>query len=338
VEKVSVVIPTYNCRDYVAGAVESVLAQTYKNIEIIIIDDGSTDNTHDILGPYLDRILYIYQPNGGLANARNRGIREAKGGFIAFLDADDRWSPEKVEIQVKCLDQFENVSMVFTDFSAFDESGNFERSYFYKAFPILREYRLNVSNIFPNSSAVSSAKGNIRIYHGNITTVLFAGNIILPSTVLLKKPSLTQVGAFDERYRLAEETDFFLRYSLRTQMAYVDYPLVNYMVKRKNQLTQKSNIPSLIAAAIQIQRDFIVQNPDFYLKNNRLCHKALAVSYARLAYYYLSEFKKAEALKNAFISCTWNPLRLKSYLLLLLGVTPRILLQLFAMVKRYLSQ
>ena len=79
---VSVIIPTYNCSKYILNAIESVLSQTYKNIELIVVDDGSTDDTQKIIEPYLKNIFYIFQENGGLANARNRGIMEAKGKYM----------------------------------------------------------------------------------------------------------------------------------------------------------------------------------------------------------------------------------------------------------------
>ena len=98
---VSTVIPSYNYGHFVTEAVESALAQTYPNQEILVIDDGSTDDTRERLAPYMDRIRYIYQTNRGLSASRNVGIRQAKGEWIAFLDADDVWHPRKLEVQLK---------------------------------------------------------------------------------------------------------------------------------------------------------------------------------------------------------------------------------------------
>ncbi|NJO53255.1 MAG: glycosyltransferase family 2 protein [Leptolyngbyaceae cyanobacterium RM2_2_4] len=86
---VSVVIPTYNCDRYIVQAIESVLSQTYSNSETIVVDDGSIDQTQRVLEPYFDRIRYVYQQNQGVSGARNRGIQEASGELVAFLDADD---------------------------------------------------------------------------------------------------------------------------------------------------------------------------------------------------------------------------------------------------------
>jgi glycosyltransferase involved in cell wall biosynthesis len=89
--KVSVIIPTYNSARYLPEAIESVLAQTYRDFEIVVIDDGSTDNTKEVVAPYLDRIIFLEVPNGGPAKARNRAIRKSSGEYVAFLDADDIW-------------------------------------------------------------------------------------------------------------------------------------------------------------------------------------------------------------------------------------------------------
>src|ERR1019366_6906368 len=97
---VSVVIPAYNYGRFVTEAAECALNQTYRPLEVIVVDDGSTDDTRQRLAPYLDRIQYVYQENRGLSAARNTGIRHARGEWIAFLDADDFWHPQKTTVQL----------------------------------------------------------------------------------------------------------------------------------------------------------------------------------------------------------------------------------------------
>jgi glycosyltransferase involved in cell wall biosynthesis len=122
--KVSVIIPVYNSPDYVGQAVESVLSQTYRDCEIIVVDDGSTDNTRTALEPYLDRIQYVYQDNQGSAAARNRGIRQAKGELIAFLDADDFFIlPEKLAAQVACCDAQPSLGSIHTGWRIINQQG-----------------------------------------------------------------------------------------------------------------------------------------------------------------------------------------------------------------------
>jgi glycosyltransferase involved in cell wall biosynthesis len=97
---VSAVIPTYNYGQFVAEAVESALAQTYSPLEVVVVDDGSTDDTAERLQPYRGRIRYLYQENRGLSGARNAGIRAARGEYVALLDSDDAWKPEKITAQM----------------------------------------------------------------------------------------------------------------------------------------------------------------------------------------------------------------------------------------------
>ncbi|GAB4370555.1 MAG: hypothetical protein Kow00121_11360 [Elainellaceae cyanobacterium] len=110
--KVSVIIPAFNGDRFIAKAVESVFNQTYQDYEIIVIDDGSTDQTQQVLEPYFDRIQYVYQTNQGVATARNQGLALAQGEFVAFLDQDDVWLPQKLALQIACLNEQPNIGMV----------------------------------------------------------------------------------------------------------------------------------------------------------------------------------------------------------------------------------
>lgn len=337
---VSVIIPTYECAKYVNRAVESVLNQTHTNVEIIVVDDGSTDNTLEVLKPNLKRIIYIYQPNKGLASARNRGLIEAKGDYIAFLDADDKWLPEKIELQISCCETIDNVHMVFTDFSAFDESGYIEKSYFKKAFPIFRENSLTLGEIFSEKFYLKSISRDTRleIFHGNIVKTLFKGNFILPSSVLLRRSLLFRVCPFKERYKIAEETEFFLRLCYKSNVAYINYPLTEYMLRRPKKLTDKTNTSELISSAIEIQKKFIHNNPIFYRENRWLCRKAIGMSHSRLSYYFISELMNKKGTTNAIISIKWYPFRIKPFILLLLGITPTFILKIAKAAKKLISK
>jgi glycosyltransferase involved in cell wall biosynthesis len=125
--EISVVIPTYNRARYVTRAVDSVLAQSLAACEIIVVDDGSIDETERLLEPYRDRIQYIRQPNAGVSAARNAGIAVARGEWIAFLDSDDEWLPEKLAVQADCIlvhpeivAHVTNAKMVFADGNTLD--------------------------------------------------------------------------------------------------------------------------------------------------------------------------------------------------------------------------
>jgi glycosyltransferase involved in cell wall biosynthesis len=110
---ISVIIPVYNAERYLAEAVESVLAQTYRPLEVIVIDDGSTDSSAAIIKKYALLVTYFYQPNAGSSAARNRGVRFSKGEYLAFLDADDLWVEDKLELQMRAFQQNPQTEAVF---------------------------------------------------------------------------------------------------------------------------------------------------------------------------------------------------------------------------------
>ncbi|VDG72429.1 family 2 glycosyl transferase [Clostridium carnis] len=121
---VSVIIVVYNGEKYIKEAIDSVLNQTYKDIEVIVVDDGSTDNTREIVKEY-EKIIYMYQENKGEGSARNLGIEVSKGEYLAFLDADDLYAPDKIEKQLKILLENEEVDVVYNDLQVVDENLNY---------------------------------------------------------------------------------------------------------------------------------------------------------------------------------------------------------------------
>ena len=121
---ISVIIPAYNHAKYLSEAIQSVLNQTYQNFEILIVDDGSTDNTRQVVQNYTDqRIKYIYQENRGLAASRNAGLRVTQGEYVAFLDADDIFLPHKLEVQLDWFEAHPSCGMVFSGFYFMNDRG-----------------------------------------------------------------------------------------------------------------------------------------------------------------------------------------------------------------------
>lgn len=199
---VSVVIPTYNCDRYVTAAVDSVLAQTLPPAEIIVVDDGSTDRTAEVLRPYQGRIRYLYQQNQGEPAARNFGIRSAGQELIACLDADDLWLPRKLELQMAYLQQHPHCALVYTDTGSFDENGVRE--------PSLRRH-------FQQTFA-----------GGNVFAQLFRETMFGSGTVLFRKSCLEQVGWFDEWFLVGSDYEMWLRLARHFEFGFVDQPLLMY--------------------------------------------------------------------------------------------------------------
>ena len=120
--RVSITIPTFNCARFLGRAIDTALAQTYADYEIIVVDDGSTDDTREVLARFGDKIRYVYQPNGGLSSARNLALSHAGGELIAYLDADDMWYPHRLEAQVAFLDAHQECGFVHSDVTIIDEA------------------------------------------------------------------------------------------------------------------------------------------------------------------------------------------------------------------------
>ncbi len=189
---VSVIIPTYNSAAYIAEAVESVLAQTYPNIEIIVVDDGSTDDTATVIAPYRSSVIYINQANRGVSAARNIGMRQARGQLIAFLDADDIWMPGKLERQVKFLARHKNVGLVFGDAELFDVKGTVTSSFLRRNESPMRLYTAEV--------VLEDTFKALLVY-----------NFICTCTVVITRACMEQVGGFDESLQSVEDRDLWLR-------------------------------------------------------------------------------------------------------------------------------
>jgi glycosyltransferase involved in cell wall biosynthesis len=193
---VSIVVPPYNYGRFVAEAVASALAQGYPHCEIIVVDDGSTDDTREILAPYCDRIRYIYQANQGLSAARNTGIRAAEGEFIALLDSDDVWHPRKLELQMHFLRGLPEVGLLATDVFMDQRP----------AWPIV-----DPSTAAPVRIALEDVIGRPR----------FA-----PSSVVIRKKCLDAAGLFDPTLRCVEDRDMWIRLASQCGLAKLPLPLL----------------------------------------------------------------------------------------------------------------
>ena len=209
---ISVVIPTYNRGPQVQVALKSVLAQTYPEFEAIVVDDGSTDGTGEVLQQLISQqggngkpIRYFFQPNQGQSAARNKGIAEARGEWIAFLDSDDVWLPEKLEWQVRAIEQFKS-----------------------KCGACVTDARL-VDNLGMDTTAFRESEKHYQEALGIDPEA--AGSLVKTrdpfwvSTLLIRTDLAKQVGWFDPHLKYAEDHDFLFRVSLATSFCYANKPL-----------------------------------------------------------------------------------------------------------------
>jgi len=209
---VSVVLPVFNRSQWVCEAVDSVLAQTMRDFELIVVDDGSTDATPDALRHYGDRLRLLHQQNRGVSAARNRGVRHGRGKWIAFLDSDDVWLPEKLAAQAAFLQRRPAARICQTE------------------------------EIWIRNSVRVNPGRRHRKPSGDIFTASLALCLVSPSAVMMEKSLFMETGGFDESLPAAEDYDLWLRISLRHPVYLIDEPLV---VKRGGHADQLSKTPGI---------------------------------------------------------------------------------------------
>lgn len=235
--KVSVIIPAYNIAPYLPEAIESVLRQTYQDFEILVVDDGSTDNTVEVASHYAPRVKLVIKDNGGPASARNAGMRQAAGEYIAFLDGDDSWVPDKLAEQVELLDTNPAIGLVFGRAQMFRQSEN------------------------------ARQLGEIIGYTETPTLgFLLLGNFIPAQTVLFRLTCLDQVGYMKESDALpvAEDFEFWLRFAKSFPLAGINRTLAYYRIHESNLLGSGLDIEKGLKYALAALLEFERQYPEVW--------------------------------------------------------------------------
>lgn len=200
--KVSVIIPTYNYGRFIAEAIESVLEQAYPASEIIVVDDGSTDDTEIVVAKFGEKVQYIKQANGGVCAARNNGFAKSTGDIIAFLDADDTWMPEKIEKQVAKFAEDAEIGLVHCGTREFDSASGETRAL-----------------------QIEGKEGWVANEH-----ILFDKPVInfSSSVLMISRKAIDDVGGFDTRLKNGEDWEFCLRVARKYKVGFVPEALVNY--------------------------------------------------------------------------------------------------------------
>jgi len=253
---VSVVIPTYNRARWLRETVDSVLNQTCRPLEILIVDDGSTDDTESVCARFPEPVRYVRQPNAGVAAARNLGVRHAQGDWIAFGDSDDVWEPTKLAVQLAALEAHPGARWSITDCTVIDLDGKPlpEPRGFVRVFPLFAELGAAPEELFAKFLSSSSTElGGRRhtVYSGDAFALLFHGNVGLPSSVLMHRSLVKEAGAFDERFRVAEETEYFHRLAAVSPVVIVMSSLVRYRVGQVGSLISSTNTTQLVENALK---------------------------------------------------------------------------------------
>ena len=216
--RVSVVIPTFNCATYLPLAIDSVLSQSYKDLEILVVDDGSTDGTAERISHHMKRIRYVYQENEGASAARNRAVEMSTGEYIAYLDADDMWYPQKLELQVAYLDRDMECGLVHSDVCVIDERDEI----------LHRQFNSETARSVPQGSCLLQL-----LHHSHIQTL----------TVVERRDCFEKVGGFDKRLPIAQDYMHWILIALEGwKIGYIGEPLAKYRWRRGSLMASKRRL------------------------------------------------------------------------------------------------
>jgi glycosyltransferase involved in cell wall biosynthesis len=249
---VSAIIPTYNRSRDLRIAVGTALAQTYpaSALEIIVVDDGSTDDTAAVVGELGDRVRYLKKANGGVSSARNHGMAAARGDYLALLDSDDEWLPTHVAEQAEFLDRHPDFGLVITDVARMDEQRrDFEIFHRREFIPV----------------------------DGWVLPYVLRNPALAPASAMLTRAVYEDVGGFDETLRTAEDLDFHLRIALRWQIGVIEKPLTRAMRGHEG----LSALARTYRDYLDVVERFVAQHRDAIAPRDR--DAALLQAYARNA-------------------------------------------------------
>lgn len=268
---ISVVIPTYNRAEFISSAIDSVLSQTHRNLELIIVDDGSTDNTEKIVNKY-DSVRYIKINNHGVGYARNIGIKASKGEYIAFLDSDDMWSCNKLELQLSHYLEHPDAGIIVGSCGYIDKNGN----------------KIGSKDISPPVISNEEMEIFMAIPGG-------------PCNVLIKKSILDDIGGFDTSLLRSEDRDLWMRISRK-------YPV--YGIQEVTCLVRLHQTPRHKINFDVIKNNRVLVNKR--IKNKKFKRKADAWMYYCFFKLYYNNAEKILALKYLFLSFIIYPFNIHS--------------------------
>jgi len=264
---VTVVIPAYNAERHIGEALRSVWEQTFKDVEVLLIDDGSTDSTVREGERFADRmdLDIVKQRNGGPAAARNAGIRRAHGQYCAFLDADDVMLPERLAAQIGVFEADPELGLAHTDLMTFDEKGTVHKSRW----------------------AFSEPCG------GMVLDRLLLDNFITTSTVMAPRDRLLEVGLFGEDRRVSEDFELWLRMAARWRVGYIDRPMIRYRY-RPGSLSGNKLMTAL--SALDVVETFWREHSEYGRAHPRLRRMSVARHLAAAGAGALHQRKRGAAL------------------------------------------
>jgi glycosyltransferase involved in cell wall biosynthesis len=330
---VSVVVPSYNGARTIAATLDALLAQTHPLREIVVVDDGSKDQTREALAPYTDRVRAIHQVNSGVSAARNRGVAETSGEWLAFCDADDLWDPDKIAVMAAVVASRPDADVIFHEYGILIDDRIVEARGTHSSqtlFPIFRETALHMRDILPDHRVVDVAGvaepwRRVETWFGEPFTSLMIGNFVLPSTLMIRRRAFDAIAGFDGAFRFAEDTEFFLRLAKVRPFLWVDAPLTAYR-RAAGTLLTGNMLPTIRNSTLAVVKH-CVDDAAVYRAHRPHVRRAVGRRYARLAYFCLSDLRQREALGYALRAIGMRPMQTLAWGVALASLTPPPLLR-----------
>jgi glycosyltransferase involved in cell wall biosynthesis len=227
---VTVVIPSFNAAKTLSATLDSVLGQTIRDVEVVVVDDGSSDGTPEVLASYAAQVRGIRQANGGLARARNAGLAVARGEFIALLDADDVCEPQRLEVQLAVLRELPEVVLCGSDFVGFDAAGPVAQCSLASYYSIVAQTAGGLRGLLPHGRTIvaGAPAASYAVHFGPAFRSIARGNFVHPPTVLFRRELLQTVGEFDAAFVNGCDYDWLLRAARAGAFAVIGAPLLRY--------------------------------------------------------------------------------------------------------------
>jgi len=297
---VSIVMPVYDTERYLPAAVKSVLSQSYANWELLVICDESPGDTRSAMASFIDpRIRFMEHRNGGPAYTRNQGMRESRGDLIAFLDSDDLWAADKLAKQVTLFESDPAVGVVYSQRKTIDENGNC------------------IDGFRP------------RLYSGWILDRLYVDNFVCMSSVVMRRAVLVKVGFLDERLRMSEDFDYWLRAACFFPFAFVDEPLVSYRI-HGDQVSRQTEVRIKTVWEIRERFDRNYGKYVGYWARRR----AKALHFSHKAYRGEASMPRARIMADYLRALNWYPLDGFSWRGMARVAAPRMVVQWYRKMRR----
>lgn len=329
-KSVSIIIPTYNRADLIVEAIDSVLKQWRDGYEILVIDDGSTDDTRNKLRPYIeaDKIRYLYQANSGKPSvARNNGIANATGKYVCFLDSDDILIDESIEKRRQALDRYDDIAMTFTDWIELSDESQPRQ----EASWVVREKFIDDIPV----EFIANEDERLIEFNTAIVNMIYTKEFVFTSSVMVRKKILETIGGFDESFTISEDRDLWLRIAVTYHSAYLNEPLV-YKRRHGANITNGNVSFNLKQDRLAVEKFLDCSG---VLKNrcSHVARKQLAAFYSRNGRYswYMGDLAEARAcLAKAAKNYSSNPL---TYIFLVSSFLPRPVIEAVRMCKTALK-